>query len=219
MNNGTVIGSARTYAQLQPGEAFTYRNWIEACRAGRTFITSGPLLTFTVNGHGPGSIVNLPGPGAKVQVRAEAQSLDPLHFVMVNATGLWSGDPSLPFTTVAKANLGDSARVGVIEAEVNVPASGWLVAACGSANRLPNVQGAAHSSPIYVQVADQPMPVSQSRSESQLDLIDRLLQWVQEEGRFENDTQRATLRQVFESAKDELLKRSESKAGSAGTSS
>jgi hypothetical protein len=35
--NLVPLGSNRTYARLQPGEELTYKNWIEAVRAGRTF--------------------------------------------------------------------------------------------------------------------------------------------------------------------------------------
>src|SRR5262249_38259807 len=54
-SNRFVLGGMRTYARLQPLEEFTYKNWIEAIRAGRIFITNGPLLSFTVNGADPGA--------------------------------------------------------------------------------------------------------------------------------------------------------------------
>src|SRR5262249_22267489 len=58
--NTTALGCVRTYARLNPGETFTYKNWIEAVRAGRTFATNGPLLFFTINGQEPGSTIDLP---------------------------------------------------------------------------------------------------------------------------------------------------------------
>src|SRR6266851_4916778 len=57
--NEELLGGWRTYARLQPGEEFTYKNWIEAVRAGRTFATKGPLLLLTVNGQDPGAVINL----------------------------------------------------------------------------------------------------------------------------------------------------------------
>jgi len=42
-SNLLALGYARTYAHLAPGEPFSYANWIEAVRAGRTFVTNGPL--------------------------------------------------------------------------------------------------------------------------------------------------------------------------------
>ena len=43
-SNRVLLGSPRTYARLQAGQEFTYKAWIEAVRAGRTFVTNGPLL-------------------------------------------------------------------------------------------------------------------------------------------------------------------------------
>ena len=37
------VGGVRTYAQLGDAE-FTFANWAQAVRAGRTFTTSGPLI-------------------------------------------------------------------------------------------------------------------------------------------------------------------------------
>src|SRR5262249_22676015 len=44
-SNAVALGAVRTYARLAPGEAFSYAAWVEAVRAGRTFVTTGPLLT------------------------------------------------------------------------------------------------------------------------------------------------------------------------------
>jgi hypothetical protein len=208
-DNCTAVGSVRTYAQLQGGEEFTYRNWIEACRAGRTFITSGPLLTFTVNGQGPGSIVHLSEPGARVQVRAAARSLGALDWLMVTAPDSWSNDPTVSFTTVAKAKLYGPSQEGFLEEEITVPASGWLVAECGGRQRLSNLPAAAHTSRIYVQVAHQPTPVPRPRLSGPLSLMDRLLEWVDREGRFENEAQRADWISIIQAAKDELIRRQE----------
>src|SRR5262249_54309130 len=47
-SNAVALGAVRTYARLAPGEAFGYGAWIEAVRVGRTFVTTGPLLTLEV---------------------------------------------------------------------------------------------------------------------------------------------------------------------------
>ena len=44
-SNMDALGDPRTYARLLPGEELTYKNWIEAVRAGRTFITNGPIVS------------------------------------------------------------------------------------------------------------------------------------------------------------------------------
>src|SRR5262249_406209 len=54
-SNAELLGGIRTYAQLGTGAEFTYKNWIEAVRNGRTFVTSGPILLLDIDGHGPGA--------------------------------------------------------------------------------------------------------------------------------------------------------------------
>ena len=52
-------GTARTYARISG--PLTWRNWIEAVRAGHTIATSGPLLFANVDGQEPGSALSSRG--------------------------------------------------------------------------------------------------------------------------------------------------------------
>src|SRR5205807_448971 len=65
-SNRELLGEKRTYARLQEGQEFSYQNWVEAVRAGRTFVTYGPLVNFRVNGQDPGTVIKLPAPGQPV---------------------------------------------------------------------------------------------------------------------------------------------------------
>ncbi|MFO0841266.1 MAG: hypothetical protein U0797_02560 [Gemmataceae bacterium] len=51
-SNAVPLGAVRTYAQLLPGEELGPATWAKAVRAGRTFITNGPVLTLTASGAG-----------------------------------------------------------------------------------------------------------------------------------------------------------------------
>jgi hypothetical protein len=53
-------GTARTYARLDG--PISWRNWIEAVRAGRTVATNGPLLFAEVDGEEPGGGAGCAGP-------------------------------------------------------------------------------------------------------------------------------------------------------------
>lgn len=68
MTAATAVGTVRTYAQLQPDQAFTYDTWKEAVRRARTFATYGPLLEFAVEGQGPGSRLRLGAGGGTLEV-------------------------------------------------------------------------------------------------------------------------------------------------------
>ncbi|MFO0809600.1 MAG: hypothetical protein U0746_13330 [Gemmataceae bacterium] len=49
-SNRTPLGAWRTYARLPAGEPFSLGGWIDAVRAGRTYVTAGPLVRFAVDG-------------------------------------------------------------------------------------------------------------------------------------------------------------------------
>jgi hypothetical protein len=63
------IGNARFYAYV--GGPLSFDGWFSAVKAGRTFVTTGPIVQLTVNGQLPGATVDV-GPGARVRISAEA---------------------------------------------------------------------------------------------------------------------------------------------------
>ena len=50
MSSDVAVGHWRTYAQLEDGQEFTYDNWRRSVERGRTFMTSGPIIDFSVDG-------------------------------------------------------------------------------------------------------------------------------------------------------------------------
>jgi hypothetical protein len=199
-SNHEVLGSRRTYARLPPGQEYTYKNWIEAVRAGRTFVTSGPLLEFTVNGVEPGGVVRLPASGGKVAVRAVARSVaafDRLE-VLCGAIGM------RPTGTPPTASL---------EAELAFTRSGWLAArCCDSGSTPPWGPVAAQSSPVYVEVEGRPPRPDPAVVAQFTSRLDKMLRWAEREARYANDRQREHLADVFRSARAELLRRQEGTA-------
>lgn len=86
-SNRIALGSQRTYAYLGTQQEMTYAGWIEAIRTGKTYVTNGPLLHFTVDGVVPGRAVAMGGDG--LQIHAEAQSITPFDRLEV----CWCGAP------------------------------------------------------------------------------------------------------------------------------
>ncbi len=68
MSADTAIGTVRTYALIPPDKPFTYENWKAAVRRAETFVTYGPLLEFFVDGHPPGSRIEMSASGGTVDV-------------------------------------------------------------------------------------------------------------------------------------------------------
>ena len=84
MSSDVPVGLYRTYARLDGDES--YDGWCRAVRAGRTFLSGGPLLTLTVDGREPGDTVELTGPGT-VTVDAAVTSVFPLRSLELVCNG------------------------------------------------------------------------------------------------------------------------------------
>ena len=63
------IGNARFY--VNTGGPLSFERWFQSLKAGRTFATTGPMLSLTVNGRLPGEIVDVT-PGTRLKITAEA---------------------------------------------------------------------------------------------------------------------------------------------------
>jgi hypothetical protein len=66
------LGSMRMYVNTAGKRDF--ESWKRAVVAGKVFITSGPIVKFTVNNIGPGGVVHLPATGGEVTIEAELAS-------------------------------------------------------------------------------------------------------------------------------------------------
>jgi hypothetical protein len=198
-DNAQLLGAWRTYALVEATQEWTYKNWIEAVRAGRTFVTNGPILSFAVNGHGPGAILDLTSACRRVHVRAEARSLQALEAleVMVNGAVVASAQPT-----------GENPSMALLESELDVPGPGWLAARAVCTNEPNEVQPVyAHTSAVYVRLDGRPPSANSAEIDPFLAKLDKMLEWVAREARCETDQQRQRLAAVFESAKQELLRR------------
>jgi hypothetical protein len=86
-------GGWRVYADLGTGARLDYSAWLEAVRAGHTFVTSLPLLPkFRVGGRAPGEALEVPGDSLITSVTIEAECVTALTSVsLVTGSGtVWS---------------------------------------------------------------------------------------------------------------------------------
>ena len=75
MSASTAVGTVRTYARIDDQREFTYESWLEAVKAGRTFVTYGPLLEFSVEGQPAGTRMELPSGEGTLDVEWEVSSV------------------------------------------------------------------------------------------------------------------------------------------------
>jgi hypothetical protein len=189
-SNQRVLGEFRTYARLLPDQELTYKNWIEAVRAGRTFITNGPLLYLTVNGQGPGAVLELAKPDEKVHIHVDIQSAFPITALVV-LTG-WKCEQII---------FEDTPTQKSVDLELPVPRSSWLHVSCFGTHRE------ALTSAVYLQVPGQPLPPDPWTVPSFDRQLDSKLEWVWTKARCETERQRERLAGVILAAKEELARR------------
>ncbi|MEO8463646.1 MAG: CehA/McbA family metallohydrolase [Chloroflexota bacterium] len=146
MSSSVPVGLFRTYVQLGPDSAFTFDAWSDGIRAGRTFITSGPMIRLTVDGEAIGSTLHVRA-GATVEVDCEATSILPMHSLQLVSRG----------KVIDEVGGVAPARTLRLQATVRIDGPTWLAARCGGPGYEPlghfdqHRRGImAHTSPVYV---------------------------------------------------------------------
>jgi hypothetical protein len=140
------VGLYRTYAKVGD-EGFGYDAWCRAVRAGRTFLSGGPMIRLEVDGREAGDLVRISGPGT-VSVSASAEGIFPIGILEVVLNG----------EVVAASEEPTSARRLELSADVRLERDSWLAARCGGphywdgpSHREPwGRRIFAHTSPVYV---------------------------------------------------------------------
>ena len=59
---GGTIGTTRVYALTGDTKTLSPDAWFDALRDGRTFVTNGPMLEFSVQGKDPGALLEIDQP-------------------------------------------------------------------------------------------------------------------------------------------------------------
>jgi TolB protein len=133
-----AIGTTRVYVNV--GNELTMPNYLAALKAGRSFVTTGPLLDFTVNGVRPGGAVK--ADAGTVSWRLNVASALPFQRVelLVNGEVVWSG--------AGLATPGSGSFEGTIPAS----AGGWVAARVhGGETSWPAMDSYpfAHTAPVW----------------------------------------------------------------------
>ena len=139
---GSTIGEVRTY--VYTGKELELDDWFEGLGRGRTFVSNGPALEFTIDGELPGSeLQRKAGEVLKVHVRAWGHE----RVGLPDSLNLVSNEGTIHSAQRAQGQQGDLG----IEVEIPVEGSGWFSVSA----RCPN-GAVAHSTPIYVVVDGAP---------------------------------------------------------------
>jgi hypothetical protein len=184
MSSEVPVGLYRTYAFIPPDQPFTYDAWTKAVRAGRTFLSGGPILTFTVGGAQIGDTITLQR-GGTLEVEATAESIFPIHSLQIVQQG----------RVVASTEAEKGARRLHLKEKVKVDSHTWLAARCGgpgySARSHHDVWNRgifAHTSPIYVAVGGEWRLFDQAAAEYMLTLIEGSLAYIHQRAAYYPET-------------------------------
>jgi hypothetical protein len=180
----------RVFVQIQ-GE-FTTESWCEGVRRGRTFVTNGPVLRLSVAGHGIGSEIECPA-GGEVMVEGEARSYVPIEQLELVVNG----------DVVAQGQVKENGTHASLSHVVRVDSSCWIaLRAMGRAGPL--VLGGelfAHTSPVYVAVDGSVLGRKEDAAYF-VDWIDRLIAMCREHGRYESESEREQVTDLFRNGQD-----------------
>ncbi len=175
MSSDVPVGLYRTYANVAD-EEFNYDSWCRAVRAGRTFLSAGPILTFSVEGRQIGDMLMLPAGGGMVEVDVSAESIFPIHTLELIKDG----------RVVSATSETHGTRRLTLREKIRIDRHSWLAARCGGPRyyemtKFPDCwqRGMfAHTSPIYIAVGEPWQMFDRDTAQYMLTLIDGSLAYM-----------------------------------------
>ncbi len=148
------LGFGRVYVHLPDG--FSYDSWIAGLDAGRSFVTTGPMLDLRFNGQDAGHRFALAADEtARLRVTGTAHSKRPLERIelIVNGHLVRTIEPS-NIADVAGEHHGD--YVTKLDELIEQPQSFWLAVRCFERHPEGRVRF-AHTNPVFVDVEGKPI--------------------------------------------------------------
>ncbi|HUQ93973.1 MAG TPA: CehA/McbA family metallohydrolase [Bryobacteraceae bacterium] len=179
-----ILGSNRVY--VRSGAKLDYDKWTADFRAGKSFVTSGPLVLLKVNGKEPGDEIKLPAGTHTVQVEVDVKSITPVESIEVMHNGKALGNVKT----------------------VTLDRSGWIsvqVKAKYTRDPIRRPFPFAATMPVWITVAGKAV-----RSKTDADYF---VQWIDRTlGRamqlsFNNETERNETRKIYEEARAKMVRR------------
>ena len=193
-----LLGSMRSYVRTADG-TLTADGWFRGLRDGHSFVSSGPLIEFSVGGRGPGEELNLDEAGP-VQLVGRVWSVVPMERVELVAGGevVRSWQPT-----------GDRKSL-IIDEPFEIAGSGWvhLRVEGARADRHPfdTTYPQAFTNPVWIQVAGQPIRSAEAAAYA-LRWIDKLQAMADSWPGWRSERERQHVFAQFEAAREVYRRR------------
>ncbi len=207
LQRSKLVGSVRTYVHTGD-RGLDVDAWFEGLRAGRAFVSSGPLLELTIDGRMPGEEVELPAGGAEVRIAGRVRSVTSLERVFLVCDG----------ETVHDVPLSADGRSAAFTVGRRVTGSGWChLRAEGAPDRrfpmdVTYVQ--AFTNPVWLLAGDQPIRDA-TAAEYALRWIDKLQDMADAWPGWRSERERAHVFAQFDEAREVYRRFARESAGSA----
>jgi hypothetical protein len=142
------LGFSRVYVQLD--EAFSYEAWMRGLGAGRTFITTGPMLRAKAGGRWPGASFNVTGETQTFELQCDVRSEQPLASIEL----IVNGEIAQRFTPANQAV--DGAFTSGVTTQFTPKGTSWIAWRCFEERPAGRIRF-AHTAPSYFVVAGEPL--------------------------------------------------------------
>ena len=144
------VGFGRVYVECPDG--FSYENWLNNLDAGRSFVTTGPMLSLNIDGKPMGASLKFDNSIPRsVHLKGEVLSEHPIATVEVIVNGRVAR-----WWRPAENRLAHGSFQAAIDLKQNLSTSSWVVVRVFS--KLPNGRSRfAHSSPVHIGVEGRPL--------------------------------------------------------------
>lgn len=156
-------GFSQVYVHLPDG--FSYEKWIEGLAAGRSFVTTGPMLFAQVNQRPAGETFRPATGPARCQVAGTVVSEEALAFIEVLHDGV-AVRTIMPQNRATPAG----ARESSFETEIAAERSGWLAVRCWEERPGGRFRW-AHTAPWHIEMPGRPL---RPRAEEKAFLVGRM---------------------------------------------
>jgi hypothetical protein len=151
------VGYNRAYVHVD-GE-LTYEKWFQNLKAGRVFVSNGPLLRCHANGQLPGHVFKIrKGEKLTMEIEAKLDSRDPIAVVEVIQNG-----------KLVSSACGCDWNSGDPLERLTFDESGWFLVR--TLADVPDTFRFASTGPFYVEREDAPMRISKSSAQFFLDWV------------------------------------------------
>jgi TolB protein len=142
------VGMNRVF--VHSGAKLDYAAFLAGLKAGRTFVSNGPLVTLSIDGREAGSEIALPAGSHTLKARVALRSIVPVEKLEIVSNGK-------VLATIPTSSGGTRANADV---PLSVSGSGWYTLRAWSptaAEPVLDIYPFATTSPIYVTVGDEPV--------------------------------------------------------------